>query len=164
MSTEPDNFEPLRRLLALKRHEQPPPGYFERLPAEIRARLRAAGPANATRRQEPETEGSWLLRLWAGLSAKPAWAGAFGVLICGAALTGIFFSQQGELPTEAAAPAMGAWKTEPHAPALALSEALTTPNPATSSTNPVLNVGPSLFDQIGVLGQPASVNYSVGGK
>jgi hypothetical protein len=39
MNSEPNDFETLRTLVALKRHEQPPPGYFSRLPDRIAARL-----------------------------------------------------------------------------------------------------------------------------
>lgn len=36
---EDPEFDPLRRLLALKRHEVPPPGFFDRLPDRIMAQI-----------------------------------------------------------------------------------------------------------------------------
>jgi hypothetical protein len=39
MNSDPSDFEALRKLMALKRHEQPPPGYFSRLPDKIILRL-----------------------------------------------------------------------------------------------------------------------------
>jgi hypothetical protein len=39
MNSDPSDFEDLRKLMALKRHEQPPPGYFNRLPDKIMDRL-----------------------------------------------------------------------------------------------------------------------------
>lgn len=44
----PDEYESVKKLLALKRHEEPPPGYFDRLPGEIRARI-----AHAVAHPEP---------------------------------------------------------------------------------------------------------------
>src|SRR5262245_49148622 len=86
MNSDPENFEPLRRLLALKRHEQPPPGYFRDLSGRVLARIEAG--------DSGQSEGSWLQRFWAALEGKPIVAGAFGVAICAMLITGIMNSDQ----------------------------------------------------------------------
>lgn len=78
MSTSPEEFENLRKLLKLKRHEQPPPGYFDRLPDRITRQLE----------QEVEAQNSggwaWLGRLRQVLAQNPISAGIFA--ICGATM------------------------------------------------------------------------------
>lgn len=80
METVPPDFSRLQKLLAAKRHEQPPPGYLDRLPGHITARLRAEAAA------QPEP---WWRQLVASFHTKPAWAIAFSVLALGALTTGI---------------------------------------------------------------------------
>ncbi|PYJ05511.1 MAG: hypothetical protein DME25_08320, partial [Verrucomicrobia bacterium] len=81
MNPESQDFTQLRRLLALKRHEQPPPGYFHDFSRQVVVRIRAGATG------DPESamvwEVPWLRRLWAAFETKPILAGAFGVLVCG---------------------------------------------------------------------------------
>lgn len=93
MSNAPDNFDGLRKLLALKQHEQPPPGYFDQLSQEIFSRLDSG---EARRAPGVDESAGWLGGLWALLDAKPILAGAFGVAVCGLMLGGILYSQRME--------------------------------------------------------------------
>jgi hypothetical protein len=84
MNSDPRAFEGLRRLLVLKRYEQPPPGYFDRFPGEVIARI-----------QEYENEASigldvpWLRRLWNALEYRAVLPAAFGAAVCSVLVLGL---------------------------------------------------------------------------
>ncbi|HEX4343471.1 MAG TPA: hypothetical protein VH255_08775 [Verrucomicrobiae bacterium] len=85
MTPESENFEQLRRVMALKRHEVPPPGYFNNFSREVMSRIRAgktAAPAHL----------SWMQRLWQALEVRPAYAGAFGLALCAFLVGGVIYS------------------------------------------------------------------------
>jgi len=93
MSPIPDDFEQLRRLLALKRHEQPPPGYFHGFSRQVIVRIQAGdlgAPAQAS--VWSLSGGSFLQRIWATFDARPVLAGAFGVAVCGFFVVGALMS------------------------------------------------------------------------
>jgi hypothetical protein len=73
MSPDSENFEALRQLMALKRHEQPPPGYFTRLPDKIALRI-----------ERGEGQLNFWERLLAGYSFRPAFAYSFALAAFGA--------------------------------------------------------------------------------
>src|ERR1035441_10172084 len=68
MNPDPRAFEELRRLLVLKRYEQPPPGYFDRFPGEVISRIRELESAEGLANLQPPLP--WLQRLWNALEAK----------------------------------------------------------------------------------------------
>lgn len=91
MNSQQDDFADLRRLLALKRHEQPPPGYFHRFSGQVIARIQAGESGEAS---------SWMnalalrfRRFWRSLETKPVLAGGFGLAVCGVLLAGLFVSE-----------------------------------------------------------------------
>jgi hypothetical protein len=82
MSPEQQNFDQLRRLLALKRHEVPPPGYYANFSREVVARIRAGERGESASSREWQT--GWWHRFWNVLEAQPVLAGAVGAFVCGA--------------------------------------------------------------------------------
>lgn len=80
-------------MLALKRHEQPPPGYFGYLPDKIQMRI------ERDNLSEHSTWWEWLVRK---LDAQPILAGAYAFAISGLMLLGFKLSQdlQHEANTE----------------------------------------------------------------
>jgi hypothetical protein len=95
-----ENFDKLRTLLSLKKHEQPPPGYFNRLPGKILARIEAS---------ELASQSTWWDWLVARFDARPILACAYGFTISGLLLMGFRVSQilQADAQADTAAPNLG---------------------------------------------------------
>ncbi len=92
MHREDPNFDQLRRLLKLKRHEQPPPRYFNDFSTQVVARLQAAQAASAYQ--------SWWQRLWAGLELRPVVPVALGTALCGLLVVGAVYTDKATVPQE----------------------------------------------------------------
>jgi len=140
-----EDFEQLRRLLALKRYEQPPPGYFNRLSREVIARIKAG--------EQEEGTGvmSWLSRFWAAFETKPLLAGAFGTAVCALLVSGISYSEKMETPQIAALPTVGdlAFAAESSPPAPLNQPMEHSGITIASSTTPIMPPGNSFFSQFG---------------
>jgi len=133
MSPIPDDFEQLRRLLALKRHETPPPGYFHGFSRQVIVRIQAGELG------EPEeasiwsfSGGSFLQRIWATLDARPVLAGAFGVAVCGFFTVGAFLSvttaANNPLPAQAEVAHVASVVGQESQPEVEMSGLVSTPN------------------------------------
>jgi hypothetical protein len=81
MNLESNDFETLRKLIALKRHEQPPPGYFSRLPDRISARL-----------QRGEGQAGFWENLLAQFTFRPAFVYGFSLAALGALTVSVVYS------------------------------------------------------------------------
>jgi hypothetical protein len=89
MNPDSENFDSLQRLLALKRHEIPPPGYFDRFSRDVMARIKAGENGGAI-----GFELSWFQRLLSIFDVKPLFAGAFGTAVCAFLISGVISSEQ----------------------------------------------------------------------
>ncbi len=146
MNPESQDFEQLRQLFAIKRHEQPPPGYFNHFSRDVIARIKAGEQGESSR------AGGWIQRLWATLETKPIFAGAFGAAVCAVLISGILNSEE----TGAVAGSMNPLVPSPNnsfpASTMALNQAPPEDPLHTGTADPSLN---SLFD-FHLSAQPAS--------
>lgn len=94
MNTPEENLDGLRKLLSLKQHEQPPPGYFEDLSGKIIARIEAG-----------EAQPAWWQGLLPGWINHPVLVGAYGILAATLVLAGIQLS--GRHASQPASPPAG---------------------------------------------------------
>ncbi len=94
MQPEQENFEELRRLLVLKRYEQPPPGYFNDFSRKIVARIEAGDGEMYVSVFERWMSGApWLLQMFRTFENKPILAGVFGMVVCGVIVSGMVYSE-----------------------------------------------------------------------
>ncbi len=171
MNENQPNFESLRRLLALKRHETPPPGYFNNFSSQVIARIRA-GETEAANGWPARLFSSipWLVNVLQAVETRPVFAGGFATALCGLLLFGAVIAQRPDSASTAFMP--------PAAPGVASFASVTPPaNPTASvlpanqfmvadnSTNPVFSFQPPAtvpFSQMPVGAQ--FVNYSGSGN
>jgi hypothetical protein len=76
MGSPSDNFDSLQKLLRLKRHEQPPPRYFNDFSSRVIAGI-----------ERGENRASWWERF--GIDLRPALAAATGAVACGLIVYGV---------------------------------------------------------------------------
>src|SRR5664280_2141995 len=161
MNADPENFEDLRRLLKLKRYEQPPPGYFNNFSSIVIARIEAGerGEAASVLERLFGREG-WWQQLCVSLQSRPGFAGAFGAIACTLLISGLVYSENSPaLVSQAMVPVDAS-------PMLATVSSYGTADSLnagyiTSSTNPLAPPAESLFDQFQFprSAQPASFSF-----
>lgn len=100
MSSPPEDFEELRKLLACKRYEQPPPGYFNSFSDKVISRLEA---------DELTEYSSWWQWLVNKFDAKPIVACVYGMAVSGLLLAGFRLSQIFENEVASSPIAGGPW-------------------------------------------------------
>jgi hypothetical protein len=100
MNSDPNDFEALCKLIALKRHEQPPPGYFSRLPDRIAARLE---------------RGEGRLSIWEKFLSpfifRPAFVYGFSLAALGALTTSVIYSVRVQPGESAQAAPKNSWQS-----------------------------------------------------
>ncbi|HYV26400.1 MAG TPA: hypothetical protein VFA77_02635 [Candidatus Eisenbacteria bacterium] len=146
----------MKKLLTLKRHEQPPPGYFAEFPRRVRARLE----------REPSLPAlPWWQRLGLSFELTPALACSFGVLVCGMLLTGVVYSFQDAPPPQVFQPAAGNFSTLAITSSMVpVSAGLTLQGNNSDAANSSPSVGTPAFPNFLFNGQSlaAPVSYSPG--
>ena len=83
MNQKENNFEDLKRLLKLKQHEVPPPGYFNHFSDHVVSRIRA-GEAGGSRSMMEQLESSapWVVNFLRIFETRPGVVGAFATSLC----------------------------------------------------------------------------------
>ncbi len=165
MNADRDEFGQLCRLLKLKRHELPPPRYFNEFSGQVISRLRAS----ATEDQSQSlakllSQSAWMRQLWRAIEQRPAMAGICTAALCGLLVVGVFLTDSATQPPSITAEAMT--KDIPPTlelvgqPQLAVAGGAPSTSLFGSSTNPAmpLPAGPSMFGELPRLGAPQRVN------
>jgi hypothetical protein len=170
MSESEHNFQDLKRLLKLKRHEIPPPGYFNNFSSQVISRIRAGEAEQAgSYSVKMKDQSPWLHTLLHLFDARPGLIGGLATSACLLVVFGIVLGQHSDsneaMSASAQTPQIFASSTP--APATTTAAPLSDPiasSGITLSTNPVTSLQPvaTLFGQPAnaTLFQPAGFSTS----
>jgi hypothetical protein len=163
MNESGQNFDELKKLLKLKRHEVPPPGFFNHFSDEIVARIRAGEGKGGTFLERLNDQAPWLVNFIRVFEARPGVIGGFATALCMLLLFGVVLAEHSETGSPLLVPAVAS--TDPAAPTVAavsapaqFASAMPSEGGIAISTNASLQPVASVFGQSGdnTLFQPAS--------
>jgi len=147
MNENENNFESLRRLLALKRHETPPPGYFNNFSTLVLTRIRAGeSQAAANLLEELFDQAPWLAKVFQVFEMKPAFAGTFASALCLLLLFGIVYAERPDAASQMLVQAAITTTPLPLDASPTELAQVTDQMGIVSSTNPVFNLQPAASD------------------
>ena len=148
MNESNNNFDELKRLLKLKRHEIPPPGYFNSFSGEVISRIRAGEAGGSQNLAEQLRDATWLESLMRIFQAKPGVIGGMATSLCLLLLIGVVLADRpDQVPTGILASSEPAPESTPALAAVAPASDDT--SGIGVSTNPVISLQPvaTLFSQ-----------------
>jgi len=164
MNQNEPNFDALKKLLQIKQHEVPPPGYFNQFSGEVISRIRAgeAG-GNRTFTERLQAEAPWAVGFLRIFETRPGLIGGFATSLCLLLALVAVFSERSDvaakhlLAVSGSSAFTGSSVASMPAPALV---AAADSSGIVASTNPVTSLQPvaTLFGQPSQasLFQPAS--------
>jgi hypothetical protein len=165
MNQKDQNFEPVQKLLQLKQHEVPPPGYFNNFSGQVISRLRAGEAARSQSLTERlETEAPWLAGFLSLFETRPGVIGGFATSLCLLLLLTVVFAEHSDSVSGnlllVAEPSVQVGAAVAPGAASTLMAATDSKGGLMASTNPVTSLQPvaTLFGQTASasLFQPAS--------
>jgi hypothetical protein len=166
MNDSGQNFDELKKLLKLKRHEIPPPGFFTHFSDEVVQRIRAGEGRGYTFIERLNDQAPWLVNFIRVFEARPGVIGGFATALCMLLLFGVVLAEHSETGSSMLVPAvagngadsMATTVATASAPAQFASAALPSDGGIAISTNASLQPVASMFGQPGgaSLFQPAS--------
>ncbi len=165
MNQNEHNFDDLKKLLKLKQHEVPPPGYFNNFSGQVISRIRAGEASYSQSMTEKlQAEAPWLVSIFRIFETRPGLIGTFATSLCLLLVGVVVFAERSEHASknliaisEPTAPTGNAVASLSATPLVA---AIDNSNSGiVASTNPVTSLQPTatLFGQSGgsTLFQPA---------
>jgi hypothetical protein len=168
MNEKDHNFQDLKRLLKLKRHEVPPPGYFNNFSRNVISGIRAAETAqNQSLFENLKDRAPWLFDFLHLFEVRPGLIGGAATSLCLLLVFGVVLSDQtdsspGNIMSANAQPSQFFASSTPAASTGSLTDPLSSSG-ITLSTNPVTSLQPvaTLFGQPSTsLFQPAGFQQS----
>ncbi len=163
MNENKNDFDALRQLLKLKRHETPPPGYFNNFSDQVITQIRS-GKTDNVRAAKQISGTSWLSNFFQLFELKPAFAGAFASALCLLLIFGVVYADRPDsgaqpfLPNTDVSPSSFASVTPAAVPSDNYDAGMMNSNYPSASLQPVA----SLFGSGNPLVQP--VSFSTAGN
>ena len=97
MNESQNDFRELKHLLKLKRHESPPPGFFEHFSDEVVNRIRAGeARSQSSVAERLNDHAPWLVNFLRVFEAKPGLIGGFAASLCLLLVLGVVLAKHSE--------------------------------------------------------------------